>query len=363
MTTLQNNTIEHTLATNVMIVDDQNTNRIILETIVQSIGDNINIKSFENALDALQVAETDPPDLILVDYKMPSLDGVEFTRRLRQTPTCHDTPIIMVTIFDEKSIMYEALEAGATDFLTKPVDHNECKARCRNLLIMRQQQLIIKNRARWLESEVNKAVNLIQIREKETLYRLARAGEFKDQDTGQHLMRIGKLSKLIAIEIGLNKEHTDIIELASPMHDIGKIGIPDSILVKKGVLDQDEFELMKSHTTIGYEILKDSPSPFLQTGAIIALSHHEKYNGTGYPTGLMGEEIPIEARIVTVADIFDALITKRPYKEAWPVENAFAYLDEQKSKHLDPECVKALLSNKAEILEGLEQNISYTLAN
>ena len=359
MTIPLNNAFEHSLMTTVMIVDDQLTSRLILETIVQSISENINIKSFDNALDALQTTESNPPDLILADYKMSSLDGVEFIRRLRQKPTNNDTPIIMVTAFDDKSILYEALEAGATDFLTKPVDHYECKVRCRNLLTMRQQQLIIKNRAKWLESEVNKAVNQIQKREKETLYRLARAGEFKDQDTGQHLVRIGNISKIIAIAIGMNREQADIIEVAAPMHDIGKIGIPDSILLKKGPLEQDEFDLMKKHTKFGYEILKDSPSPYLQTGAIIALNHHEKYNGEGYPSGITGENIPIEARIVAIADVFDALISKRQYKDAWSIDSALGYLNEQKHKHFDPECIQALISNTCKIIECLGQKVIY----
>ncbi|MEE8321403.1 MAG: HD domain-containing phosphohydrolase [Gammaproteobacteria bacterium] len=363
MAIILNNALQHPMVTTVMIIDDQTTSRIILETIVQSIGDNINIRSFDNAHDALQTAEVEPPDLILADYKMPALDGVEFTRRIRMTPTCIDIPIIIVTIVDDKALMYEALEAGATDFLIKPVDHYECKVRCRNLLTMRRQQLIIRNRASSLESMINKAVKQIQIREKETLYRLARAGEFKDQITGQHLVRIGKISRIIAIAIGLGEKRADNIEFSAPMHDIGKIGIPDNILLKEGILKQEEFEVMKTHTTIGHEILKDSPSPYLQTGAIIALNHHEHFDGRGYPAGLAGEEIPIEARIVAVADVFDALISKRAYKDAWSVENAITYFKEQKSGHLDPACVKVLLSNKAEIVECLEKKISNTQTN
>lgn len=346
-----NITGEHDSITTVVIVDDQLTSRLILETIIQNINNNINIKSYDNALDALREIVSDPPDLILVDYKMSFLDGVEFIRRFRQCPTNIDTPIIMVTAVDDKSILYDALEAGATDFLTKPVDHYECKVRCRNLLTMRRQQLIIKNRAKWLEGEVNKAVKQIQKREKETLYRLARAGEFKDQDTGLHLTRIGYISKIIALELGMDDEEADIIELAAPMHDIGKIGIPDSILMKCGPLEQNEFNTMKEHTSIGYEILKNSPSPYLQTGAIIALNHHEKFNGEGYPNGFKGDDIPVEARIVAIADVFDALTNKRSYKKAWPIKTALEYLSDNKGKHFDTLCVDAFISNIDSVID------------
>ncbi len=352
MTILFDHMKDHPMIANVMVIDDQLTSRIILETIIQSIGDNVKVRAFDNALSALEVAAANPPDLITVDYKMPELDGVEFTRRLRQIPNCSDIPIIVITIIEEKSIMYQALEAGATDFLNKPVDHYECKVRCRNLLTLRRQQIIIKNRAVSLETKVADATEQILIREKETLSRLARAGEFKDGVTGSHLIQMARISKLIAEEIGLSKEFCEVLEMAAPMHDIGKIGIPDNILLKEGELDDAEFEVMKNHTSIGYEILKDSPSPYLQMGAIIALNHHEKFDGSGYPNGLVGHAIPLEARIVAVADVFDALTTERPYKKAWTTDDAINRLVADKNKHFDPECVKALQSRKDEILAG-----------
>jgi two-component system, response regulator RpfG len=342
MTILLDHMKNHPMIANVMIIDDQLTSRIILETVIQSIGDNIKVKAYDNALAALEVAASDPPDLIIADYKMPELDGVEFTRRLRQIPSCNDIPVIIITIIEEKAIMYQALEAGATDFLTKPVDHYECKVRCRNLLTMRRQQIIIKNRAHSLETKVKDAIEQIHTREKETLYRLARAGEFKDGFTGMHLVRMAKISRLIAEELGMDDEFCNTLEIAAPMHDIGKIGIPDNILLKESKLDADEFELMKGHTQIGYEILKDSPSPYLQMGAVIALNHHEKFNGEGYPNKLREDDIPIEARIVAVADVFDALSSQRPYKEAWSIQMTTSEIDANKNTHLDPDCVDAL---------------------
>lgn len=343
------------MVANVMVIDDQLTSHIILETIIQSIGDNIRVRSYDNALDALDAAAARPPDLITVDYKMPELDGVEFTKRLRQMPECADIPIIVITIIEEKAIMYQALEAGATDFLNKPVDHYECKVRCRNLLTLRRQQLIIKNRAVSLETKVREAVEQTQIREKETLSRLARAGEFKDGMTGEHLRRMAKVSRVIAEEIGMSADFCDTLEFAAPMHDIGKIGIPDSILLKDGELEEHEYEVMKSHTNIGYEILKDSPSPYLQMGAVIALNHHEKFNGGGYPHKLRGVEIPMEARIVAVADVFDALLSQRPYKKAWTIEQTLEELHKQAGQHFDPDCVIALQNRMHDVLANQDQ--------
>ena len=338
----------------VMVIDDQITSRIILETIIQSVGDNIKVLSFTNAKDALKAAANNPPDLITVDYKMPEMDGVEFTRRLRKMPSCVDIPVIVITIMEEKSVMYQALEAGATDYLNKPVDHYECKVRCRNLLTLRRQQLIIKNRAVSLETKVQEAVEQTHVREMETLSRLAKAGEFKDGMTGEHIRRIASISRNIAEEIGMGKEFCDVLEVAAPMHDIGKIGIPDSILLKKGSLDEEEFEVMKTHSEIGYEILKDSPSPYLQMGAIIARHHHEKYNGDGYPMGLKGQDIPVEARIVAVADVFDALLSRRPYKEAWDLDKAMQVMTKEKVQDFDPDCVRALQNRMQSILSEKE---------
>ena len=339
----------------VFIIDDQATSRIIMETIAKTIDDDIEVISFESALDALKELETRSPDLILTDYQMPGMDGVEFIVNVRNFSNMQDIPIVIITALDDKDALYRALEAGATDFLVKPVDMHECQVRCRNLLTMQRQKLIISNHAMDLEEEVREATWQVQLRELETLNRLARAGEFKGRITGRNLIRMGEFTFIIAEKIGLDAEHKKKLQVSSTMHDIGKIGIPDNILMKEGPLDDDEFEIMKRHPQIGYEILKDSPSPFVQMGALIALHHHEKFDGSGYPRGLQGEEISIEARIAMVADVFDALITKRPYKEAWPLERAFAYIENERGKHFDPQCVDAFFDQKALILKLLEK--------
>ncbi len=346
---------EHnTLQSSVMIIDDQMTSRLILETIVKSIGSNINVYSYDNAESALESAMDDPPDLVLADFKMPQMDGIEFTQKFRALNQCDIVPVIIVTIYDDRSVLYKALDAGATDFLRKPVDHYECKVRCRNLLTLHQQQQIIRNRASVLETRVNLATEAIHFREKETLFRLARAGEFRENHSGSRLLRMGRFSAIIARAMGYSEEECHILEYAAPMHDIGKIGIPDSILKKPGTLTPEEFEQMKQHTVIGYEILKDSPSPYLKMGAEIALNHHEKFDGSGYPNGLAGEDIPRIARIAAVADVFDALISKRVYKDAWSPDEAFEHIRSVRGQHLAPDCVDTFLDQHEQISQTIE---------
>ncbi len=332
----------------VLIVDDQSTSRKILEQLVTTLNDHIEVKSFADPASALEWAKTHASDLVLTDYKMPNMDGVEFTRRFRELHP--DTPLVVVTALEEREIRYQALEAGATDFLTKPVDHTECRARCRNLLLLSHHQSLIKNRAKLLEIKVSEATREIIIREQETLLRLAKAGEYRDEETGNHVLRMAKFARLMAEKIGLPENDCHVIEIAAPMHDIGKIGIPDGILLKPGKLDAEEIQIMRAHSRIGYEILKDSPSKYLQMGAVIALGHHEKYDGTGYPSRLRGYEIPLEARIVAVADVFDALTSVRPYKRAWTIQDALNYLNAERGKHFDPDCIDAFLAQFDKIL-------------
>jgi len=340
----------------VLIVDDQLISRMILEQLIRSLGDETEPVSFSDPIKALEWAKHHDHDLVLTDLKMPNMNGVEFTQWLRKTPSCVDVPVIVITCMDDQATKYRALEAGATDFLTKPVDHHECRARCRNLLKLRQQQSIIHSRARWLEKEITDKTRELQLREKETLLRLARAGEYRDSDTNGHVVRMAYTARLIAETLGWDSARSDIIEQAAPMHDIGKIGVPDSILLKPGRLTKHERSIMMRHARIGYDILRDSPSKYLQFGATIAWCHHEKFNGEGYPRGLRGGDIPIEARIVAIADVFDALLSKRPYKQAWTPDRALDLIRTESGRHFDPECVDALLLNLDRILSSRELN-------
>lgn len=337
--------------TTIVVIDDQLTSRQILKQLVCSLRDGLEVRDFANPVEAYEWCASNPVELVLVDYKMPEMNGVEFIHKFRADRSNAHVPVIMVTSIEDKNVRYEALEAGATDFLTKPVDHHECRARCRNLLTQHQQYKIISDRSRWLERRVSEATSEIRLRERETLLRLARAGEYRDEDTGNHVIRMAKYSRIIAEQIGFSDEDCDAIEMSAPMHDIGKIGIRDDILLKPGKLTPQEFEIMKTHTRIGHDILKDSPSKFLQMGAIIALGHHEKYDGTGYPFGKVGDEIPIEARIVAVADVYDALVSERPYKNAWSMEAALEHMQNNSGKHFDPECFKAFKSQIDKVLK------------
>ncbi len=332
-----------TVKNTVLVIDDQTTGRAILEQIVCSMDDHIAVEAFERPIDAVVWAATHVADLVLVDFQMPEMDGIEMAKRLRALPGYEHVPIVMVTVNDDRKVRYAALDAGITDFLNKPVDTKECMARCRNLITLRRQQLILEDRRRMLEGMVHDATREIRERERETLIRLARAGEFRDEETGNHVIRMARYSSLIAKVIGMDADYVETVERAAPLHDIGKVGIPDQILRKPGVLDPVELKLMHQHAVMGYEILKDSPSKYLRMGALIALGHHEKFDGSGYPSGLVGDHIPLPARIVAVADVYDALTSVRPYKSAWTNEDALGFLSENRGKHFDPELVDAFI--------------------
>jgi len=334
----------------VMVVDDQSTGRAILEQVVRGLDERVVIEGFARPVDAVVWATRHVCDLVLVDYMMPEMDGIEFVKRLRALPGYEHVPIVMITVHDDRKVRYAALDAGITDFLTKPIDARECLARCRNLLTLRRQHVVLEDRRRLLEHMVEDATREVREREKETLLRLARAGEFRDEETGYHLIRMSRYSRLIANAVGLDAEEAETVELAAPLHDIGKIGIPDHILLKEGKLDAAEWEVMRRHPLIGHEILKGSASKYVRMGALIALGHHEKYDGSGYPNGLVGDHIPLCARIVSVADVYDALTSVRPYKNAWPSEQAFEYVASQAGRHFDPRMAHAFSGMKKEVL-------------
>ena len=326
----------------VAIVDDTPTNVTLMQALVGKL-DGCRPVGFIESASGLQWCIDNDPDLVIVDYMMPAPDGLEFIRRLRAVHHMTDTPVLMVTADHEKQVRYSALESGATDFLTKPIDRIEFQSRVKNMLALRRSHLLVANRAAMLANEVEKATEVIYAREKETIVRLSRAAEFRDPETGAHILRMAHYSQLIAANLDMSQEFQNMLLHAAPMHDVGKLGTPDHILLKPGKLTVDEFEIMKAHTTMGYEILKGSASPALQMAAVIALSHHEKFDGSGYPGALAGEAIPIEGRIVAVADVFDALTSERPYKKAWDLPEAVALLQRDIGRHFDSQCVDALL--------------------
>lgn len=325
----------------VLVIDDESTGRTILTKIIQQVEGDVSVAAFDNPLESLKWLDSNHPDLIITDYRMPDMNGIELIRQIRERPGCQDIPIMMITVVSEKSVRYDALEAGATAFMTRPIDQIECRTSCHNLLKLHEQQSIVQDRADWLARQVEVATQQIVSREKETLIRLAKAGEYRDEETGYHVVRMAKYSRQIAEALGLSEKECDEIEYAAPMHDIGKIGITDKVLLKPGKFDQDEWQAMQQHTTIGHSILSNSQSRYIQTGSIIALNHHERFDGTGYPHGLAGKDIPLVARIVSVADVYDALTSSRPYKEPWSTDDSKDYLETNLGSQFDPLCVEA----------------------
>ena len=338
----------------VVVVDDQATGRTILKSIISGISPRISCEVFSDPNQALEYCKLNVPDLLITDYKMPQMNGVELIRRIRSIEGGEDIPVVVVTVVHDRKIRYEALEAGATDFLSRPFDHYECQARCRNLLL-HQHQKQVSNRAWMLQGLVSQATEAATAREQETLMCLAKAGEYRDEGTGNHVFRMARYSLEIARGLNLDEDTCDVIVQAAPLHDIGKIGIPDAILLKPARLTDEERTVMETHTTIGFDILKGSSSAYLSMAAHIALHHHEHFDGKGYPHGLKGEEIPLEARIVAVADTLDALMTVRPYKEAWPREKALAYLKEHSGTHFDPDCIMALFEREEQVCRIYEE--------
>lgn len=323
-----------------LIVDDSRSSLALIGSIVREaiIGD---IELCLNPLEALEKCAESQYDLVIVDHIMPEMDGVAFTAALRARPAYRIVPVIMVTSDLDKNVRIDAIKAGATDFLHKPFDPIELQARVSNLVALRQAQVELDDRAQWLTREVERATAHLLAREEEIIYRLARAIEYRDGDTGEHVSRVAQISQLIAEGIGLAPDRCRMIYLAAPLHDIGKIGIADAILSKPGKLTPEEMTIMREHVTIGARILERGSSDLIRTAELIAQSHHERWDGTGYPDRLSGTDIPVEARIVAIADVFDALCSERPYKKAWPIEKAYAEIIKSSGSHFDPACVTA----------------------
>jgi len=334
----------------VLIVDDSEINRTLIQALVSKLGECSTVL-FEYPMEALEWCRQQVPDLVIVDYMMPDMDGLQFIQAFRGLHGRDEIPVLMITANDQKDVRYEALLGGANDFLNKPIDRLEFSARVRNMLALRTGQKYLADRAAHLAALVEEQTSAIRNRERELTYRLSRAAEFRDPETGAHIQRMAHYSCLIAAQLGLDVNLQKLILEAAPMHDVGKIGIPDNILLKPGRLTPEEFHIMKDHARIGYELLKDSGSEILRAGAEIAHTHHEKFDGSGYPLGLAGEAIPIFGRIVAVADVFDALTSERPYKKAWLLEEARTFLEQGKGTHFDPVCVDAFIAVWKEALE------------
>jgi putative two-component system response regulator len=338
----------------VIIVDDSLISLKLLEHALLAL-DDVHVEPYSRAVDALEALRTSGCDVLITDLSMPEMDGLELIRACRGSSQGSSVPIMVVTASTEREARQQALELGALDFLNKPLDAEEIRARTRNMIALSLAQKKLTDRSTWLASEVRRATATIASRERETILRLARAAEYRDWETGQHILRIAEYSRLIGEALGLDSEFREELALASPLHDIGKIGIPDFVLRKPDRLDAEEFALMQRHTVIGHAILSESRSKLLQRGAEVAISHHEKVDGSGYPNGLAGDAIPLSGRIVAVADVFDALTSRRPYKAAWPLADARALLAQGAGKHFDGDCLDAFFRQWSSILEVRER--------
>jgi putative two-component system response regulator len=338
------------MLTHALLVDDSRSVLDLLKRLVEAEG-SVQATTFLDPLEALAAARTTSFDIVLVDYEMPKMDGIALIREIRSLPKFSDIPIAMVTSIEADDVRLRALEAGATDFLPKRPQAIEFGVRLRNLIKLGSAVRKLNNQAAELAREVEAATRKLQEREEEIILRLALAVEYRDNDTGDHTLRVAKYSRIIAEQLGLSERLCRDIYLASPLHDVGKVAIPDNILLKPGRLDAGEMAIIRTHAAIGGHILADSHCELIQLAAIIAEAHHERWDGTGYPRGIKGNDIPIAARIVMVADVFDALTTKRPYKDPMPVEQAREYLERQKGKEFDPACVDAFLARWDDVVE------------
>jgi putative two-component system response regulator len=323
----------------IIVVDDEPANLTLLTSLLKRwhFNDVVAIN------DPTQVVETftqQVPDLLLLDLNMPGLSGFDVMRLLTPwTEGSTPVPVVMLTADTTRSSKHEGLTLGARDFLTKPFDPEEVRLRVGNLLEMRRLQIELKAHSEQLEERVQLRTHQLEQARLEVVERLALAAEYRDDDTHQHARRIGRTTALLAADLGLPRLAVERIYRAAPLHDIGKIAIPDSILLKPGKLTAEEFDTVKTHTILGARILTGSQSELLRTAEEIALSHHERWEGTGYPHGLRGDEIPLAGRLVAVADVFDALTHRRPYKPAWPLDDAVNEILDQRGRHFDPEIV------------------------
>ncbi len=334
--------------TQILLVDDQTLNLVYLKSVVGKLPE-AKIQSCHSAIHALELSTKHDWDLVIVDYMMPEMDGLAFIQRYRDLPNGKNTPILMVTSSSDPQVKHRLLDLGVVDFLMKPVDASELIARARNLISLHQISKSLIDHNAELRKGVREMTLELALRERESLLVLAKAAESRDPVTGFHLTRMALFSRLIARNMGFSEDEAENIYLAAPMHDVGKIGIPDNILLKKGKLTPDEWAEMRRHTNYGYAILESCQTPILKLGAIIALNHHEAWSGKGYPNGLSKEQIPIEARIVATADVFDALTSARPYKKAWTLTEALSELDTMAGQQLDPACVQAFMRSLAEV--------------
>ena len=340
-------------AENILIVDDEQTIRAFLRKVLD--GEDYHCEEACNAEEALEKLQDDAISLVLLDIKMPGRSGVELLPEIEASYP--DTAVVMATAMSDASIAVQCMKHGAYDYIAKPFSLDDVLLSVGRALEKRRLELENRAYQQHLEEmvarrtiELRQALGKIKLASLDTIHRLARAAEYRDADTGAHIERIGRLSAAISRQLGLENGEVENMLYAAPMHDVGKIAVPDRILLKTGSLDADEWEIMKRHTTIGSEILQGSDTEFIRLAEVIALTHHEKWDGSGYPQGLAGSEIPMAGRIVAIADVFDALTSTRPYKEPFSVTASHDIVRKERGVHFDPDVVDAFFAAQDEIL-------------
>ena len=356
----------------IMIVDDERLNIMTFRQHLKQEGYE-HFVTTDKSSQALVMIRDEQPDVLLLDIQMPEISGLDILRVMGLDPVFQHIPVLILTAETDPRIRRKALDLGANDFLAKPIDPNELLPRVRNAITLKQHYDMVANEAARLEQQVERRTRQLEATRQQLILSLARAAEHRDDDTGNHVIRVGRYTRIIAAAMGYPENKLSMLEQAAQLHDVGKIGIPDSILFKPGRLDHDQYELIKRHCAIGKQIIepiseKDwtvlkthtrkgesllhvRSSPLLMLAARIAQTHHEKWDGSGYPLGLAGEDIPLEGRIVAVADVFDALSSSRPYKKAFSREKCFSILEEGRGKHFDSRVLDAFFTKSEEIVE------------
>ncbi len=347
---MNDNVLSRSLDARILVVDDVESNVLLLQNLLRQQG-YANVHATTDPKVVATMHETEPFELILLDLQMPECDGFAVMEQLQSGLKGDFLPVVVVTAYSDTENRLKALGQGARDYITKPFIVAEVIHRIRNYLEVRMLYRERQRQAKILEQKVRERTRELSETQKEILRRLALAGEYRDNVTGNHVSRVSHTCKALAVAAGLTDDVAEMIFHASPMHDIGKIGVPDRILLKPGRLDPEEMTIMRRHAEIGAMMLGGHPAPILLLAHSIALHHHEKWDGSGYPNGVTGEAIPIEARIVAICDVFDALTSARPYKRAWTIEAAVAHLREQSGSHFDPRLVEVFVTILPEILE------------
>jgi len=330
----------------ILIVDDTKTN---IDVLIQALRNDYKLGVAINGFKAIEYAGNQHPDLILLDILMPEMNGFEVCRKLKADPATRDIPIIFITAMDSSGDKTKGFDIGAVDYITKPFDITEVKSRVKTHLSLKIAQEALRNQNIVLEEKVAERTRELNEAQIEILERLEMAAEYRDEKTGNHIRRVSEYCRLLSRATGMSPDEYNLLSLASAMHDVGKIGISDTILLKPGKLTDEEREIMKTHTIIGADLLSGSGHTLLKLAQEIALTHHEKWDGTGYPRGLKGESIPLCGRIVYICDVFDALVSERSYKKAWSMEKAIEKIKEGNGSDFDPELVKLFIGLEPEL--------------